>query len=340
MNLPVVDESVAGKKVFVRGDIDVPLNPLDDTRLKDIFPTIEFLLKQNCTVYLAGHLGRPGGKEDLSLSSKPVAEWFAKGKSVSGVCLKNKICGFLVTEKLIVLENLRFDIREQQNDQEYAKELASLAEVYVNEAFATSFEEHASIVGVPKLLPHFAGFRLAEEVKHLLAVLESPFRPLLVIIGGAKVDSKISVIARMARWADRVLVGGKIVTEVFPYAREHNIELDRDKVITFPLTADYNDIFPQAIYDARGDFLLAQTIVWNGPFGHIEDPRWQAGTEKVIDLILQNNRAKKIVGGGDTVAFLDKLKLTGKFDWVCSGGGSMLKFLSGEKLPGIEVLLS
>lgn len=318
MKLPVVDESVAGKRVFVRGDIDVPLSPFDDTRLRDIKPTIDFLLEKNCTVYLAGHLGRPGGKIDPGLSSRPIQDWF--GNNVK------------------VLENLRFDSREEANDEGYAKELASLADVYVNEAFAASYESHTSIVGVPKFLPHFAGFWLAKEVEVLNQVLQKPARPLLVIIGGAKVDSKVSVIAKMQGLADRVLVGGKIVTEVFPYAREHNLELNRDKVLTFPLTADFADIFPQAIYNARADFLLAQTIVWSGPFGKIEDPRWQAGTSKLIDLILQNKRAYKIVGGGDTVGFLKKLGLADKFDWVCSGGGSMLQFLAEGTLPGIEAL--
>lgn len=341
MKLPVVDETVAEKRVFVRGDIDVPLNPLDDTRLNDIWPTIELLLNRNCTVLLAGHLGRPEGKEDPALSSRPVAQWLAQkvGGSVAGICLKGNICGFLVNDKLTVLENLRFDQREETNDTEYAKELAGLADVYVDEAFATAYENHASLVAVAKLLPHFAGLRLAKEVEVLSGVLENTKRPLLVIIGGAKVDTKISVIAKMQDFADKVLLGGKIVTEVFPYAREHGIGLDPKKVMAFPLTADYKDIFPQAIYDAREDFWKAATIVWNGPFGKVEEEQWQAGTEKVIDLILQNKTAYKVVGGGDTIGFLDKLGLTGQFDWVSSGGGSMLKFLAGEKLPGIEALL-
>lgn len=308
MKLPTLDKlDLKNKKVFVRGDIDVPLNPLNDTRLKDIWPTVDYLLKQSCTVYLAGHLGRPGGKEDLSLSSKPVAQWFAEGKSVSGVCLKGNICGFLVSEKLIVLENLRFDPREEANDENYAKELASLAEVYVNEAFAASERAHASMVGVPKFLPHFAGFRLAKEIEVLAKVLENPARPLLVIIGGAKIETKQPLIDRMKNFADTVIVGGKLATQ------------EKDFMI---------DSLPQA-----------KTIVWNGTMGMIEDERYQAGTKKLVDLILENKEAYKIVGGGDTVGFLDKIGLTSKFDWVCSGGGSMLKFLSGEKLPGIEALL-
>lgn len=323
MRLSIIDETIRDKKVFVRGDIDIPLNPLDDTRLNDIWPTIEFLLKQNCTVVLAGHLGRPEGKGIPELSSKPVAEWMREqvsriagqqvSNTVSGVCLKGNICGFAVTEKLIVLENLRFDPREEANDEEYAKELASLAEVYVNEAFATCEREHASIVGVPKLLPHFAGFRLAKEVEVLSGVLENPRRPLLVIIGGAKIETKQPVIAKMAGFADSVLVGGKLT------GKEENDMLEEEMAG-----------WPEKITSAG-------TIIWNGPVGKIEEITFQVGSRRLAELIAAS-RAYKIVGGGDTVGFIDKLGLTSKFDWVSSGGGSMLKLLAGEKLPGIEAL--
>lgn len=328
MNLPLIDETIRDKKVFVRGDIDVPVSRRageqesrieDDTRLKDILPTIEFLLKQNCTVLLAGHLGRPEGKEDMGLSSKPVAEWMAEKLqtkvSVSGVCLKGNICGFIVTEKLIVLENLRFDPREEANDETYAKELASLAEVYVNEAFATCEREHASIIGVPKFLPHFAGFRLAKEVEVLSGVLENPKRPLVVIIGGAKIETKQPVIAKMQDFADSVLVGGKLTGK------------------------EENDMLESEMTGWSEKIAAAGTILWNGPVGKIEEISFQVGTKRLAELIAGSS-AYKIVGGGDTVAFLDKLGLTSKFDWVSSGGGSMLKFLSGEKLPGVEALVA
>ncbi len=327
MKLPVIDQAqVEGKRVFVRGDIDVPLASgqiVDDTRLNDLWPTIEWLLSKNCQVILAGHLGRPEGKVVTELVVKPVADWF-----------KNK-----AGDKVRVLENLRFDPREEANSEDFARQLADMADIYVDEAFGACYEGHASIVGVPKFLPHYAGLRLAKEVEVLSGILAYPKRPILVIIGGAKVETKAPVIAKIQNWADRVLVGGKIVTEVFPFARQSGINLNRDKVITFPLTADFKDIFPQAIYDASADFLLAETIVWNGPFGAIEEEKWQVGTDKVIDLILQNKRAFKVVGGGDTVGYLNKLGLASRFDWVSCGGGSMLKFLAGETLPGVEALL-
>ncbi len=322
MKLPIVDQGdLKNKRVFVRGDIDVPLAPFDDTRLKDIWPTVEYLLKQDCTILLGGHLGRPGGKEDLSLSSKPVAQWMATrlrqgSGEVNGVCLKGKICGFVVTEKLIVLENLRFDSREEVNDPDYSKELASLAEVYVNESFGESHREVASIVGVPKLLPHYAGFRLVKEVEVLSGVLRAPKRPLVVVIGGAKIETKQPVIEKMRGFADSVFVGGKL------------------------LGREQNDMPEEEILGWQEKIAAAQTIIWNGPVGKVEEITYQVGTRKLAELITNNSMAYKIVGGGDTVAFLDKLGLTGKFDWVSSGGGSMLKLLAGEKLPGIEVLLT
>jgi len=304
MNLPVIDESVKNKRVLVRGDIDVPLNPFDDTRLKAIKPTIDFLLENDCQVTLCGHLGRPNGKVVPELSTKIIIDWFKKEDSGRGQ-----------NDKLFVLENLRFDPREENNDPEFARGLAQNQDVYVNEAFADSERAHASIVGVPKLLPHYAGFRLAKEIEVLSKILENPDRPLLVIIGGAKIDTKQPLIDKMKNFADAVIVSEKIAS---PAARND-------------VNADFFDKFSEI-------FVKSKTIIWNGPFGQIEDEKYQAGTKKLAELILENKDAYKIVGGGDTVGFLDKIGLTEKFDWVCSGGGSMLAFLAGESLPGIEAL--
>lgn len=268
---------------MVRGDVDVPTG--GNFRLEAIKPTIDYLLQNNCQVILCGHRGRPTGF-DPNLTTKPIQEYFSQIK---------------------VLENLRFDPREEANDESLAKELAALADIYVNEAFADCERAHASMVGVPKLLPHFAGFRLVKEVEVLSKVLDNPDRPLLVIIGGAKIETKQPVISKMKSFADAVIVGGKLATQ------------EKDFVI---------DSLPPA-----------RTIVWNGPMGEVETGH-TAGTQKLIDLILAQKEAFKIIGGGDTVAFVDRLGLTAKFDWVSTGGGSMLKFLSGEKLPGIEALIN
>ena len=282
MKLPIIDETIKDKKVLVRGDIDIPDG--DFFRLEAIKPTIDFLLQNNNQIILCGHRGRPTGF-DPNLTTKPIQDFFPKIK---------------------VLENLRFDPREINNDESLAKELAQNQDIFVNESFAESYREVASISGVAKLLPHYAGFRLAKEIEVLSRVLENPQRPLLIVIGGAKIETKQPLIDKMKSFADFVIVGGKLATE-------------------------------------EKDFLIeslppAKTIVWNGVFGEIETGH-EAGTRKLVDLILVQTDAYKIVGGGDTVGFLDKIGLTEKFDWVCSGGGSMLAFLAGEKLPGIEALL-
>lgn len=282
MKLPVIDETVKNKRVLVRGDIDVPDG--DFFRLEAIKPTIDFLLQNNNQVILCGHRGRPTGF-DPKLTTKPIQDFFSNIK---------------------VLENLRFDPREINNDESLARELAQNQDIFVNESFAESYREVASISGVAKLLPHFAGFRLAKEVEVLSKVLENPVRPLLVIIGGAKIETKQPLIDKMKNFADQVVIGGLLATK------------EKDFLI---------DSLPPA-----------KTIIWNGVFGEVETGH-VTGTEKLINLILENKEAYKIVGGGDTVGFLQKNNLLSNFDFVSTGGGSMLKLLAGEKLPGIEALL-
>lgn len=296
MTLPVIDQvDIKGKKVLVRGDIDVPIKDgiiVDDTRLKDIKPTLGYLLENDCQITLCGHLGRPGGVAKSELSSAPIQKYFPNIK---------------------VLENLRFDPREEKNDPSLALELALNMDIFVNEAFAESYREVASISGVAKLLPHYAGFRLNEEVEKLSKVLNDPEKPMIVFIGGVKWETKDAFAQKMKSIADQV-----VTSKDLPPGLDVKIE-EIDK---------YKEVIANAA-----------TIVWNGPFGKVEDFTYQVGTRHLAELIVHNEMAYKVVGGGDTVAFLDKLGLTDKFNWVSSGGGSMLKFLSGEKLPGIEALL-
>lgn len=345
IKLPVLDSApdISGKKVFVRGDIDVPLENgviKDDTRLRDIWPTIDFLLQKNCRVILAGHLGRPEGKVVPELSSKPVAQNLANLINLTNLETVDFefVQGFKISDKLTVLENLRFYPGEEANDPEFASRLAELADVYVNEAFAADGGEHASIVGVPKIVPHFAGFRLAKEIEVLSGVLENPKRPLVVIIGGAKLETKIPLIKKMAEIADCVIVGGKLLTQVIvgsDLMKHPNVKFLR-------LTENEKDVTLESIDKGLGTRVQglegAQTIIWNGPVGQIEEYNYQVGTRRIAELVAASP-AFKIVGGGDTVGFLDKLGLSSKFDWVCSGGGSMLKFLAGEELPGIKALV-
>ena len=297
MNLPIIDKTIANKKVLIRGDIDVPLKDskiVDDSRLQAIKPTIDFLLANNCQVTLCGHIDRPEGKIVPELSTKPIQGYFPDIK---------------------VLENLRFDPGEEANDESLTKELAGGQDVYVNEAFATCERAHASIVGVPKLLPHFAGFRLAKEIEILSKILENPAKPMVAIIGGIKWETKESLIKKMETIADAVVVSKDLE------------QAEGGK-----------DVKLEAIDKYAETIARAATIVWNGPFGTVEDFTYQVGTRRLAELITNNETAYKVVGGGDTVAFIHKLGLENKFNWVSTGGGSMLKFLSGESLPGIEAL--
>lgn len=342
MTLPPLDQvDLHGKTVFVRGDIDVPLTPApdikisDDTRLVNIYPTIDYLQKQNCRIVLAGHLGRPGGKVVPELSSQPVADWFSQklSHSQSDPTQLNNFSGFKVSEQLTVLENLRFDPREESGEDTLAQQLAALADVYIDEAFAASERSHASITGVPKSLPHYAGLRLAQEIEVLSQVLNNPQRPLLVIIGGAKMETKIPVITKMAEVADNILVGGKLLNEI----KIGDPIMGLPKVHLLKLTADTKDSTLESIDKYQDLIKTAATIVWNGPVGLVEDYTYQVGTRRIAELVA-NSSAHKILGGGDTIGFVNKLGLAEKFDWISSGGGAMLNFLSGEDLPGVKAL--
>lgn len=327
----IINADLVGKNVLVRGDVDVPLEPFDDTRLKDILPTIEYILQNNAKIILCGHLGRPAGKVMPELSSKSVALWFGERMKVQVKEEKiNDFQSFKVSDTFTVLENLRFDPREEANDVGFSRQLAGLADIFVNESFAESYKNVASIVGVPKILPHFAGLRFEKEVEILNKVIESSEKPTLVIIGGAKLDAKLPVIEKMATLAENVVVGGKLVSE---YKRT-----DNPKITVLTLSVDGKDTSLDSIEAIKKLIEDAQTIVWNGPMGVVEDFTYQVGTRRVAELIVHNEIAFKVLGGGDTVGFVNKLGLLDKFNWVCSGGGSMLKFLSEGTLPGIEAL--
>jgi len=220
MNLPDLKKvSVKGKRVFLRLDLDAPRSEhgiSDTTRIDAGFPTLEYLLENDAEVIIGSHLGRPIGI-DKNLSLYKTAFSIASRLGISSEKFKeeklNGFDAFKISEKVTLLENLRFYKEEEANDPEFSKKLASLAEIYVNEAFAVSHRDHASITGIPKLLPHFAGFRLQKEVEELSKVLENPARPLVVVIGGAKIETKLPLVNKMIKFADKILVGGEIAEE-------------------------------------------------------------------------------------------------------------------------------
>ncbi len=350
MDLPSIEKAdIRSKRVLLRGDIDVPLARKrgteneglsigDDTRLQAIWPGIDYLLNRGCHVTLCGHIGRPYGEVVPGLSTKTIANWLEnRGGNTVGVAKPEKVnnfTGFRISQQLVVLENLRFDPREEANIESFVTELAALGQIYVNDAFASCERSHASITGVPKILPHYAGMRLVKEVENLGGVTKNPKRPLVVILGGAKMETKIPLINRMGDVADRIIIAGKLLEECKP-----DMVFPGNKQIFLELTTEKKDTTLESIDAVRGVLETAGTIVWNGPLGEVENYTYQVGTRRLAEIIA-NLGAFKVVGGGDTLGFLNKLGLTGRFDWASIGGGAMLKFLAGEELPGIRALLS
>jgi len=317
------DFDFKNKRVLVRVDFNVPLSKqgeiLDDFRIKETLPTIKYLIEKDARVILMSHLGNPGGKFVKELKLEPVSKRLAE----------------LLGQKIELLENLRFNPGEESNDENFAKELAKKGDIYINDAFGACHRAHASIVGVPKFLPSGAGFLLEKEVECLTRLSTNPEKPLVAVIGGAKVETKVAVIDKISEKADFILVSGLIGKGVIG----QKIALKHPEKIVFPVdeTGGGKDVGPKTIKLFKEKISQAKTIFWNGPLGKIEEEAFAIGTKEIAEAIAESN-AFTVVGGGETVEFITKLGLMGKFGHVSSGGGAMLAFLSGEKLPGLEAL--
>lgn len=338
--LDLKKEDIYQKKIFLRADLDVPVKNRevgDSTRLNAWYPTLEYLLKNQAKVFIAGHLGRPAGIDE-KLSLKPVAEWIKKELELHNDLKEVQVGEFKaweLTGNVFVLENLRFFKEEEENNPDFSQKLAALAQLYVNDAFASSHRAHASIVGITKFLPSYAGLRLVKEVEELSNVLNNPKRPLVVILGGAKIETKLPLVEKMHQFADYVLVGGEIAEndKVLLKVQHEKITGKKSALILSELNEGMTDTTLKSVENFIQISQTAQTIVWNGPLGIIEDPKNTATLEMAKELVKIN--AYIIVGGGDTVAFLKKNNLLDKFSFASVGGGAMLEFLSGIKLPGL-----
>jgi len=307
------DFDVKNKRVLVRCDFNIPLdekgNITDDFRIKQTLPTIEYLLRNKAKAILMSHLA---GDRDLDVIWERVKKY-----------LKTDI------KEVVFLDNLRLNKGEKENSDEFAKELAALGDIYINDAFGVCHRKHASVVGIPKYLPSGAGFLLEKEIKVLSKVLKDPQHPLVAIIGGNKTESKAKVIEQFLEKADYVLVGGKIA---------YNVNLTSSKLY---LSVDYKnnlDIGPKTIEIFSKIIRKAKMIVWAGPVGKFEDPVYEQGTKQIAEEISKNDKAFKIAGGGNTIFALTKFGLRDKFNHISTGGGAMLQFLSGEELPGLKAL--
>lgn len=350
MGLPTLSNArLKGKRVLLRLDTDVPIgggNVVDDFRLTVALPTIDHLLSQRAKVIILGHKGNPKSLSQSlrkSLSLKPIASYLAK-------LLKEKISLLKIeqvekleqidNEKIVMLENLRFDNGEEENDPEFAKRLAELGDFYINESFADCHREHASVVALPYEFKSksknsvAAGLHLIEEIKNLSRILENPVRPVVIIIGGAKTE-KAKYIDKLLDIADWVLVGGLLPRVVESYCRMKDGKVCVAAGHLIPSGGDIDEASTTNFVAIASN---AGTIVWNGPMGEYEKKEFGRGTEIVAQAIAQNKNALKIVGGGDTVQVLQSLGILDKMNWVSTGGGAMLQFLAYGTLPGIEAL--
>lgn len=359
-------ENIAEKTILVRIDSDVGIKDkkiVDDTRLLASIETINYILRHHATAVLVGHFGRPDRQfktqnlkfkieeKDKRFSLNTVARWYVKqfGGRLEEAYI-GEFPGWKIKEKLFLLENVRFFQDEEDNDSEFAKKLANLGSLYVNDAFAVSHRVHASIVGIPALLPSYAGFHLQKEIDALSQLMENPKRPLTVLIGGAKIETKLPMVEKMHSVADYVLVGGEVAQHVkeLIHVQHEKIEGKKSIVLVADLKENGLDITNKSVENFIQVISTSSVIVWNGPVGKINEKlkmkaekfseeNSELGTWKLAESMCSSN-AYKVVGGGDTLSFLRQLNLLDKFDFVSTGGGAMLEFLSGKELPGIKVL--
>jgi 3-phosphoglycerate kinase len=374
-----------GEKIFLRVDYNVPIESgkvLDDTRIRRTIPTLEYLLERKAILILCSHLGRPKGKTLPELSLKPVAEKLSEiikkdvhfSEEIIGENLIKKINSLLPGE-IILIENIRFDPREEKEDEEFAKELRKLADTYVNDAFGASHRKHTSVHLLPKLFEKkAAGFLLFEETKNLKKVRENPERPAIAILGGAKIEDKIGIIEGLLDVMDKVLIGGgmmftfwkaigkkigkSILTE--GYVEKVKELLNTGKIIVandalcaenlesedvknleeIPENMAGYDIGKKSIENFKKEINSAKTIFWNGPMGVFENEKFKNGTIEIAKEIAKRTSegAFSLAGGGETVSAIKLAGVKDKFSYISTGGGASLEFMEKGTLPGIEAL--
>jgi len=334
------------KRVLLRCDFNVPLGSqgeiLDDFRLKKSLPTINYLIEMGAKVILMSHLGRPEGKRDLAFSLERIGKRLSElsGREIIfiedciGKEIEEKTLGMKEGE-ILLLENLRFHKEEEENDEGFAKELALLGDVFVNDAFSVCHRENASVSAITKFLPSFAGLLLEEETRVLSDLKNNPAKPLVAVIGGIKMETKVRLIDEISKVADFILISNLLKREV----DEKNIVFKHPEKIVAAIDEleGGKDIGPKTIEIFKEKIGLAKTVFWNGPLGQIEKEEFSLGSKEVAKAIVESP-AFSVAGGGETIEFLNKVGLLDKFGYVSTGGGAMLSFLVGEKMPGIEVL--
>ena len=386
-------EELLGKRVLVRVDFNVPLesgNITDDTRIRAALPTIQYLTSKGAKVILTSHFGRPKGKVVESMRLTPVAKRLSEllGQPVikTNDCIGEEVAAAVAgmqNGQVALLENVRFYAEEEANDPEFAKKLASVADLYVNDAFGTAHRAHASTEGVTHYLkPSVAGYLIEKELQYLQNAIEVPQRPLAAIIGGSKVSSKITVIEKLLEKVDKLLIGGGMIFTFYKArglsvgkslveddylelartlevkAKEKGVELllPTDVVVADKFDKDAEsqvvsvesipdgwmglDIGPDAVKVFKAALADCKTVIWNGPMGVFEFDKFAQGTEAVAYSLAEITKtgATTIIGGGDSVAAVEKVGLADQMSHISTGGGASLELLEGKVLPGIAAL--
>lgn len=382
------DIDVNGKKVFIRVDFNVPMdenqNITNDKRIRATLPTLNYLLENNAAIILACHVGRPKGQRVPELSVKPIVKRLSEllGKEVKYAedCVgeaASKAAADLKPGEVLLLENLRYHNEETKNDPEFAKQLASLADVAVDDAFGVSHRAHASNAGIAQYIEVVGGFLIEKEIQFIGKALSNPERPFVAIIGGAKVSDKIGVISNLLEKADAVVIGGGMANtflaaqgkgigsslfeeEKLPLAKELlakaeekgvKVFLPAEVVVADKFAADANHK-TVSVDEVPADWMIldnkfskecqealenAKTIVWNGPMGVFEFDAFAHGTEDIAHAVAESTGIS-IVGGGDSIAALKKTGLSDKITHISTGGGATLEFLEGKPMPGIAAI--
>lgn len=374
--------NLSGKRVLLRLDLNVPLNngqvdKAGDRRLIRSLPTLNYLIKQKARTIIVAHLGRPSSRVDSDLSLLPVAEYLSKLLKQPIEFWSDDFRSYMADSQqlakgsVVMLENIRFEPGEKKNSRSLAHSLSELADIYVDDAFGNIHRSDASMNAICDFLPAYAGFLVADEVKHLSSAIAQQ-EDLALIFGGAKVETKIKLLKKMSRRSERIVVGGPLASTLLKAAGyrvgkslvdNKYIKLAKTLIkgqVSMPLDVNIAtglkarqyktvtvdnvgkqmmilDIGPATVKEYLSIIKGATTIIWNGPLGYFENKNFVQGSKQIM-LALAKTKARVILGGGETVELAEELKLDQKFDFISTGGGAMLSFLAGNSMPSLERL--